>query len=460
MADEQIGIKISGTNQSAPALSQLEDQLRRNHAAAVSAGNAFNTFGQSVEKQTSLIGRFTAGLRNSNTELGRTGRVISVAATTMASMGDEASGAEVALTGLVSGAAALHPALGAIALAVSKVSDKVFGWAFGMKQVTQGLKDAEAQLAASSARLKKAQEDVAKMGVLGIMSIEDEMRAFEKAMNRREQRIAKRKQDEESAARAAMTWNQQVAEEAVRLSFEEAEAARVAGEAKEEAARVAADAEREAAKRTAEYHQEMAAISVSAFGSIIQQAIETGDLSAEMFVDVAERSIMAAASGAAAQAAFATAGIPIIGPVLATTAAAVMFAFVKKYMKHVRGADGGEIQRFAAGGDVHGGLPGRDSVHGLLMPGERVLTVHENHALKTLARSVSRGRVLRGGFHAAMGGEAMTGHGMGMTVQITAPIQNPEEMTKDQIDRWLVRINRRAEDLHKAGLFMRTARVA
>lgn len=175
----------------------------------------------------------------------------------------------------------------------------------------------------------------------------------------------------------------------------------------------------------------------------------------------AEKVIIAHATTAGAGAASSQAAVPIIGPALAAAAMATMFALVKGLLKKlIRGADGGEVRQYAAGGDVVGGMAGRDSVRGLLMPGERVLTVPENHALKTLARSVSRGRMLGGGFSAALGGEAvsMRQGATSSALTIRAEVQNPEEMTDTQIKRWLLRINRHAEELHADGLFLAGAR--
>lgn len=180
---------------------------------------------------------------------------------------------------------------------------------------------------------------------------------------------------------------------------------------------------------------------------------------ADSVVTAVEKIVTARAAEAAAGAAASKAAIPIVGPALAAAAMAAMFALVRGLLgKLIKGADGGEVRRFARGGEVTGGIAGRDSVHGLLMPGERVLTVRENHALKTLATGLTRGRILSGGFRAQAGGEAVAGAAPGANITITASVNNPEEMTDSQVKRWLMRIGKQAEDLHRDGLFLRTAR--
>lgn len=85
--------------------------------------------------------------------------------------------------------------------------------------------------------------------------------------------------------------------------------------------------------------------------------------------------VTARAAEAAAGAASSQAGIPIIGPALAAAAAGTMFALVK-------GLIALGFQGMAQGGLVQGGIPGRDSVPAMLMPGEFVLTKQQTESLR------------------------------------------------------------------------------
>jgi hypothetical protein len=85
--------------------------------------------------------------------------------------------------------------------------------------------------------------------------------------------------------------------------------------------------------------------------------------------------VTARAAEAAAGAASSQAGIPIVGPALAAAAAGTMFALVK-------GLIALGFQGMAQGGLVQGGIPGRDSVPAMLMPGEFVLTKQQTESLR------------------------------------------------------------------------------
>ena len=111
-----------------------------------------------------------------------------------------------------------------------------------------------------------------------------------------------------------------------------------------------------------------------AFGSMLKTVINS-------VIQIATKMIIANAATAATGAASSQAGIPVVGPALAVTAAAAMSAFAL-----------GFLNRFQAGGEVVGGIQGRDSVPALLAPGERVLTVDENSELKRLVRRISQPR--------------------------------------------------------------------
>jgi hypothetical protein len=89
---------------------------------------------------------------------------------------------------------------------------------------------------------------------------------------------------------------------------------------------------------------------------------------------MAQKAIMAHALEAAAASYKSQAGIPIIGPILGAAAASVALGIVRGYV--------GQLPAYATGGEVRGGVPGRDSVMAMLTPGERVLTVQENREMK------------------------------------------------------------------------------
>jgi hypothetical protein len=93
-----------------------------------------------------------------------------------------------------------------------------------------------------------------------------------------------------------------------------------------------------------------------------------------VIIDMAQKAIMAHAVESAAAAFKSQAGIPIVGPFLAAAAAATALGVVKGYIN--------QLPAFATGGEVRGGVPGRDSVMAMLTPGERVLTVQENREMK------------------------------------------------------------------------------
>jgi hypothetical protein len=157
--------------------------------------------------------------------------------------------------------------------------------------------------------------------------------------------------------------------------------------------------------------EETAENKLKAFGKL---AIQTG-------AQVALKIIGQRAAEAAAGAASSQAGVPIIGPALATAAAGAMLAFVMAL-----------TNKFQFGGVVRGGIPNKDSVPALLTPGERVLTQRE--------RAEYEGRP-----QAAAPMQNIT---------INAQIQNPEEMTDAQIKRWLLKVNKQAEELTRDGLFL------
>jgi hypothetical protein len=136
-------------------------------------------------------------------------------------------------------------------------------------------------------------------------------------------------------------------------------------------------------------------------------AIQTG-------AQVVSKLIAQHAAAAAAGAASSQAGVPVVGPALAVTAAAAMLAFVTKF-----------ATKFQFGGVVPG-VGNSDTVAAMLTPGERVLNQRER-------RDYERGE--------------RAAPAQNLNLSINAQIQNPEEMTDDQIKRWLVRIDSQASEL-------------
>lgn len=91
---------------------------------------------------------------------------------------------------------------------------------------------------------------------------------------------------------------------------------------------------------------------------------DAGKLIIKAGISTAKKLIQAYAFSAAAGSASSQSAIPVVGPALAVTAASTMLALVEAY-----------LSKFAAGGEVKGGIQGRDSVPALLTPGEIVLPV-------------------------------------------------------------------------------------
>jgi hypothetical protein len=149
-------------------------------------------------------------------------------------------------------------------------------------------------------------------------------------------------------------------------------------------------------QRIGQIAQSLGSIWGDVFADMISGQQSAGSAIVAGTIKSAQVAVMAAASSAAAEAAFSQAGIPILGPILAVTAAGMVFAMVSAYMS--------KIPKAALGGTVVGGTPGRDSVPALLMPGEEILPVGEANRYRA-ARA-------RGG----MGG--------GLTLNLTVPVQS------------------------------------
>ena len=90
-------------------------------------------------------------------------------------------------------------------------------------------------------------------------------------------------------------------------------------------------------------------------------------------LDIMQAKITAYAAEGAAAAAANTAGIPLIGPMLAAAAGAAMFGLIKGFISYGMGS----IPGMAEGGFVTGGSPNQDSVPRMLMPGEYVMSKRE-----------------------------------------------------------------------------------
>jgi len=127
-----------------------------------------------------------------------------------------------------------------------------------------------------------------------------------------------------------------------------------------------------------------------------------------VIIDMAQKAIMAHAVESAAAAFKSQAGIPIVGPFLAAAAAATALGVVKGYIN--------QLPAFATGGEVRGGVPGRDSVMAMLTPGERVLTVQENREMKRQERD---------------GGGQMVNQSTNVSISMAMPMQRAD------IDRYI-----------------------
>jgi hypothetical protein len=133
---------------------------------------------------------------------------------------------------------------------------------------------------------------------------------------------------------------------------------------------------------TAASANEVVKTTAAASGAAARGAITTTETTAEISAD--------AATGATAAIA-AHAGIPFVGIGIGLAAAAVIIAAITKYMGY-----------WSEGGYVTGGQKGKDSVPGLLMPGEYVLSVKQVEMWKKLSEQMgtvkpANGSYARGG---------------------------------------------------------------
>lgn len=162
----------------------------------------------------------------------------------------------------------------------------------------------------------------------------------------------------------------------------------------------------------------------AAIASILQMGIKAA----------VEMIAMETAKGSAA-AVSAHAGIPFVGPAVGAAAAAAVSALI------------GSLATFARGGIVTGGIPGRDSVPIMAMPGEMVLPVDVTRAL--LRAAGSGGKLGGRGLGFAGGGvvpsSAPAGQFAGMTLVVQANNRREGEQSLEAIAKGLTDLSRRGK---------------
>lgn len=145
--------------------------------------------------------------------------------------------------------------------------------------------------------------------------------------------------------------------------------------------------------------QMIGGITSNMFVNMANDSRNAGKHMANAALDTAGAIINAAAAKAAAEAASSQAGIPVIGPILAATAASTVFALVKAY-----------IARMESGGVLMGGTLGRDSALFYGQQGERVLSVRQNVLFERMIERLDEIAKFGGG------GPGVGGDGGGRTV--------------------------------------------
>jgi len=188
---------------------------------------------------------------------------------------------------------------------------------------------------------------------------------------------------------------------------------------------------------------------VDSIGSVFAAVVSGQQPAVAAFVAVGNAALDAAmqalegwAASAAGAAFAANIGLGPFGMALAVGAAGAAMAFVKSLMAGLVKAE--------TGGIVTGGVRGRDSIPALLSPGELIIPANLTRDILGLAHGVAPARrspVL--GF--AGGGLVPRGGGAGRTVNVnlslTAPIGNPQTMTKSDIRTWFMSVNETVEDM-------------
>jgi hypothetical protein len=150
----------------------------------------------------------------------------------------------------------------------------------------------------------------------------------------------------------------------------------------------------------------------AAWAEVAMGSKDAGEAIKQTVISAAETAVMSYAASGAAAAAFAEAGIPILGPILAIGAASMIFALIKGFMA--------DIPKAAYGGYVTGGTPGVDSVGVLVQRGEGILQTGQTNVLQDLASSAQQ--MARNGMLAP----AMAGGGGSVTVHYAPQMVVPD----------------------------------
>jgi hypothetical protein len=183
-------------------------------------------------------------------------------------------------------------------------------------------------------------------------------------------------------------------------------------------------------ERQDQMYADLATAAGSAFASMITDSKNAGKHALEGALQVAQTIILARAAEAGAGAGSAVSSIPIIGPALIPAAITAAFAAVRGALAL--------LPSFNEGGMISGPM-GRDNLLGRFQAGERTMSREQARTFDRLDR-----------FLGDTG--TATNKQTGMTVQIQAPIQNPEEMSQAQIKRWFLRASPAIEELISDGL--------
>jgi hypothetical protein len=171
--------------------------------------------------------------------------------------------------------------------------------------------------------------------------------------------------------------------------------------------------------------QGIATAYAGAFSSIMEGSQSAGEALRSATIQSAETAVMSFAASGAAASAFANAGIPIIGPILAVAAAGMMFAFIKTFMA--------KIPKAAMGGVVTGGTPGRDSVGVLVQRDEGILRGGQTAAIQRLGDALTEGR----------GGAGPTIQQTNNFTSVVPPTSAETARSMREVNKQLKRIKRR-----------------
>lgn len=171
---------------------------------------------------------------------------------------------------------------------------------------------------------------------------------------------------------------------AVKSSNEEIEIA-------EQNAQLRVEHEAKAAAEMMQIHQQVGMSIAQTMGTAFSQMITDSDNATlhltRGVIQSAKTAVISYAASSAAAGAFSQAGIPVVGPILATGAAALLFGLVEGFLS--------DIPAMAKGGVVPGVDRGRDSVLTMLRPNERVFAPDHNERIVRAVETMSSG----GGFH-------------------------------------------------------------